>query len=106
MAVALIRGWLTKNGNQRPERLIFFRDGVSEGQYSTVVDHEIRAVKAACREIDPRYAPKLTYIVCAKRHHVRFFAKKEQDTDRSGNLPAGTVGASSSCLPFIAQYTN
>ena len=41
-----------------PENIIFFRDGVSEGQYAAVVEHEIPALKAACREIDPRYSPK------------------------------------------------
>ena len=30
-------------------------------------------------------------IVVGKRHHVRFFPKNQQDADRSGNCPAGTV---------------
>lgn len=57
MARALIEQWKTKN-KVLPENIIFFRDGVSEGQYAAVVEHEIPALKAACREIDPRYSPK------------------------------------------------
>ena len=36
-------------------------------------------------------APKITFVVVGKRHHVRFFPKSERDGDRSGNCPAGTV---------------
>lgn len=61
-------------------------DGVSEGQLNTVLEAEIPAIKAACRDINPNYNPKLTYVVCAKRHHFRFFAERESDTDRTGNL--------------------
>lgn len=70
----------------RFQRIIFFRDGVSEGQLNTVLEEEITAIKAACREVHPKYNPKLTYIVCAKRHNYRFFAERDQDKDRTGNL--------------------
>lgn len=33
----------------------------------------------------------MTFIVCGKRHHVRFYAENQSDVDRSDNLPAGTV---------------
>lgn len=46
------------------------QDGVSEGQYAAAVETEVRAVKDACREIRPEYAPKLTYIVCGKVSHA------------------------------------
>ena len=34
--------------------------------------------------------PGVTYVVSIKRHHVRFFPRKE-DADRTGNCRAGTV---------------
>ena len=44
----------------------------------------------ACKQLG--IAPKITFIVVAKGHHVRFFPKREQDGDRkSGNCFAGTV---------------
>ncbi|KAI6038510.1 argonaute-like protein [Pisolithus marmoratus] len=71
-----------KTSNIAPTRLIFFRDGVSEGQFQfqEVLDFGRLSIN-----------PKITMIVIAKRHHVRFFTTKLGDADRSGNCPAGTV---------------
>ncbi|KIJ70038.1 hypothetical protein HYDPIDRAFT_35479 [Hydnomerulius pinastri MD-312] len=78
-----------KTGNIAPTRLIFYRDGVSEGQFKAVLDQELKAIQAACTEL--KISPKITVIVVAKRHHVRFFPQVPNDADRSGNCPAGTV---------------
>ncbi|KAG9317400.1 argonaute-like protein [Chiua virens] len=78
-----------KTSDIPPTRLIFFRDGVSEGQFQHVLDKELDALKVACAEL--KISPKITVIVVAKRHHVRFFPRDPRDADRSGNCPAGTV---------------
>ncbi|KAN0097521.1 Piwi domain containing protein [Tylopilus felleus] len=72
-----------KTSDIGPTRLIFFRDGVSEGQFKQVLEFD------ACTEL--KINPKITVIIVAKRHHVRFFPKQPGDADRSGNCPAGTV---------------
>ena len=36
-------------------------------------------------------APKITILVVGKRHHVRFFPMNQNEADKSGNCPAGTV---------------
>ncbi|KAG6909899.1 hypothetical protein DXG01_014713 [Tephrocybe rancida] len=72
-----------------PKRLIFYRDGVSEGQFQQVLDLELPLIKAACAEL--KMTPKITIIVVGKRHHVRFKTQNDRDADRSGNCPAGTV---------------
>lgn len=74
-----------------PSRIVYYRDGVAEGQYATVLDHEYRAIKAACAAMSPKYNPPVTFIVVTKRHHARFMAVDERLKDRSGNIPAGTV---------------
>lgn len=74
-----------------PHRILFYRDGVSEGQFAQVLRFELAALKAACREIDPAYAPTITFVLVQKRHHTRLFVANAQDADRSGNIPAGTV---------------
>ena len=58
---------------QKPSRLIMFRDGVSEGQFQTVMAQELTAIRNACLEIqkDQQYRPRITYIVVQKRHHTR-----------------------------------
>ena len=50
-----------------------FRDGVSEGQFMKVLAFELRAMRAACSELDPDYQPSITYLVVQKRHHTRSF---------------------------------
>jgi len=75
----------------RPQRILFYRDGVSEGQFAQVLEFELGAIKTACRELDANYAPKITFVLVQKRHHTRFFVTSSSDGDRSGNVPAGTV---------------
>lgn len=78
-----------KAGSGAPSRIIFYRDGVSEGQFQQVLDVELKALKLACADL--KISPKITVIVVGKRHHVRFFPQHEGDGDKSGNCPAGTV---------------
>ncbi|KAJ6562409.1 argonaute-like protein [Mycena capillaripes] len=75
--------------NKAPKRLIFYRDGVSEGQFQQVLDHELPLIKAACQEL--KINPRITLVIVGKRHHVRLFPIAQTDADRSGNCPAGTV---------------
>ncbi|KAI0053586.1 argonaute-like protein [Auriscalpium vulgare] len=78
-----------KKANPAPKRIIFYRDGVSEGQFQQVLDKELPLLKKACERLGIN--PQITMIVVGKRHHVRFFPASGQDADRSGNCPAGTV---------------
>lgn len=73
----------------KPKRIVYYRDGVGEGQFAQVAEAEIAAMKAACKELDPNYAPTITMIVVQKRHHTRFFPVDRGD--RSGNVSPGTV---------------
>ncbi|KAJ7611818.1 argonaute-like protein [Roridomyces roridus] len=77
-------------GASAPKRIIFYRDGVSEGQFKQVLEVELPAIKKACQSLN--IDPKITILVVGKRHHVRFFPQNPQrDGDRSGNCRAGTV---------------
>ncbi|KAG8946717.1 hypothetical protein FRC04_011495 [Tulasnella sp. 424] len=79
-----------KNANPAPRRILFYRDGISEGQFSQSKEIEVAAIFKACDRVGiPR--PKLTFIVVGKRHHVRFFPPPGGSSDRSGNAPAGLV---------------
>nr|VWO95172.1 Uncharacterized protein [Ganoderma boninense] len=72
-----------------PKRVIFYRDGVSEGQFQHVLEYELPQLKRALAANNVN--AKITVIVVGKRHHVRFFPQRREDADRSGNCPAGTV---------------
>ncbi|KAI3378394.1 hypothetical protein SNEBB_008915, partial [Seison nebaliae] len=81
-----------KSTKKKPSSIIFYRDGVSEGQYDTVLNYELNLIKKACSQLPGNYNPKVTLIVVGKRHHTRLFPQNRKDAvGRSGNVPAGTV---------------
>lgn len=89
--------WRTKgNHTALPENLLIYRDGVSEGQYSIVLNQELPQLRRACEQVYPatdtkRGLPRISVIICGKRHKTRFYPTQEQDCDRSGNTKPGTV---------------
>ena len=51
-------------------------------------------IKKAFRKFDTAqgpYMPKLTIVVCGKRHHTRFFPTEPQNAANDGNPKPGTV---------------
>ncbi|GJE86301.1 argonaute-like protein [Phanerochaete sordida] len=79
--------------NVLPDRIIVYRDGVSEGQFNIVIQDEMPEIKKAFRAFDKQqpYMPKLTIVVCGKRHHTRFFPTDPQHAAGDGNPKPGTV---------------
>ncbi|XP_072983781.1 protein argonaute PNH1-like [Typha latifolia] len=91
-----------KSTGQKPLRIIFYRDGVSEGQFYQVLLYELDAIRKACASLEPNYQPPVTFVVVQKRHHTRLFANNHKDrssTDKSGNILPGTVVDSKICHP-------
>ncbi|KAM0897314.1 hypothetical protein ACQ4PT_022671 [Festuca glaucescens] len=81
-----------KSTGQKPQRIIFYRDGVSEGQFYQVLLFELQAIRKACASLEANYQPKVTFIVVQKRHHTRLFAHNHNDrnsVDGSGNIIPG-----------------
>ncbi|KAI4985628.1 hypothetical protein ZWY2020_018258 [Hordeum vulgare] len=86
----------------RPERILFCRDGVSEGQFSHVLLHEMDAIRKACASLEDGYMPPVTFVVVQKRHHTRLFPEVHgrcDMTDKSGNILPGTVVDLMICHP-------
>ncbi|KAK0649440.1 ribonuclease H-like domain-containing protein [Cercophora newfieldiana] len=103
MLEPMLRAWTTKN-KAFPENLFYFRDGVAEGQFIHVLEHEIKAVKAVLDKVhqEKRKTPaptKITVIIATKRHHIRFFPERG---DRNGNPLPGTLVDKEVTHPF--QY--
>ncbi|XP_058090486.1 protein argonaute 1-like [Magnolia sinica] len=87
---------------QKPQRIIFYRDGVSEGQFYQVLLYELDAIRKACASLEPNYQPPVTFVVVQKRHHTRLFANNHSDrysVDKSGNILPGTVVDTKICHP-------
>ncbi|KAB1227351.1 Protein argonaute 5 [Morella rubra] len=91
-----------KSTGHKPHRIIFYRDGVSEGQFSQVLLYEMDAIRKACQSLEEGYMPSVTFVVVQKRHHTRFFAadhRNHNQTDWSGNVLPGTVVDTTICHP-------
>ncbi|GAB4842677.1 argonaute 1B [Ancistrocladus abbreviatus] len=91
-----------RSTGHKPQRIIFYRDGVSEGQFYQVLLYELDAIRKACASLEPNYQPPVTFVVVQKRHHTRLFANNHNDqnsVDKSGNILPGTVVDSKICHP-------
>ncbi|XP_046448978.1 protein argonaute-2-like isoform X2 [Daphnia pulex] len=76
----------------KPQRIIFYRDGVSEGQFAKVLEWELSAIRKACMKLEVGYNPPVTFIVVQKRHHTRLFPEDQRDEcGRGKNVPPGTI---------------
>ncbi|KAJ3207338.1 Eukaryotic translation initiation factor 2C [Entophlyctis luteolus] len=74
-----------------PARIIFFRDGVSEGQIQEVCLNEINSLKLVLHHFGVSDC-KITFVIVGKRHAYRFFPKDSSTFgDKKGNLMAGTI---------------
>ncbi|AQK89077.1 argonaute104 [Zea mays] len=84
----------TSSGKRKPEHIIIFRDGVSESQFTQVINIELDQIIEACKFLDEKWSPKFTVIVAQKNHHTKFFQTASPD-----NVLPGTVVDSKVCHP-------
>ncbi|KAK1270095.1 Protein argonaute MEL1 [Acorus gramineus] len=96
MIVELLKAF-HKSVGRPPQRIIFYRDGVSEGQFNRVLLDEMSAIRQACHSIDHNYRPPVTFVVVQKRHHTRLFPVNMKD--KSENILPGTVVDRTICHP-------
>jgi eukaryotic translation initiation factor 2C len=95
MVLSLLTLW-QKHNKQLPDNILIYRDGVSEGQFQQVLDFELPLIHNACRQVYPATAtkqvlPKISVIICGKRHHTRFYPADTKNADKFSNCPPGTV---------------
>ena len=72
--------WKKSNGDNRyPSKIVFYRDGVSEGQFAQVLKYEFPQIKSAIRK---KYAainqPEAGVVILSvqKRHHTRLHRRQ------------------------------
>lgn len=61
-----------------PETIIFYRDGVSEGQFQAVLEYEVKQILNCFKNISQdgfEYNPQFMEIIVQKRISERFFSK-------------------------------
>jgi eukaryotic translation initiation factor 2C len=110
LLVPMMQKWAGEVSNGAPPDYVFyFRDGVSEGQYQSVLQEEVMWMRYAIRDfVNPKW-PKMpwTVIICSKRHHLRFFPvsdKKSTNGDVNGNPKPGTLIERDITHPFEYDF--
>ncbi|KAK4483579.1 hypothetical protein RD792_010778, partial [Penstemon davidsonii] len=90
----LLVDFYASSGQRKPDQIIIFRDGVSESQFSQVLNIELEQIMEACKLLDATWSPKFTVVVAQKNHHTKLFQANSPD-----NVPPGTVVDSVICHP-------
>ena len=101
---------------QLPDRILFYRDGVSESQYGMVLHEEKDQIMRRCQaafdalckngnipKVAKVWGPKLTLVVVTKRHHARFYPWMvfvNDDPQNDKNLDYGTVVDTQVITPY------
>ncbi|KAK5706094.1 hypothetical protein LTR97_001080 [Elasticomyces elasticus] len=73
MVVERLQLWRNRNKGGLPNKIILYRDGVSEGQYDQVLNRELPGFYDAFTELygEEKKWPKLAVIIVGKRHNTR-----------------------------------
>ena len=91
--------------------IIYYKDGLGEGQFEDALKYEVSQIRRACREMPDGdgkidkicfkntqifltggYRPGVTMISVQRSHHTKFYVEKTADGEgRAANIPAGTV---------------
>jgi eukaryotic translation initiation factor 2C len=82
-----------KYNKSLPKKILLYRDGVSEGQYTLVLNQELPHFEAAFKDLYGQKTswPKMAVIVVGKRHHTRFYATKLEDADYNPQRQKGSL---------------
>ncbi|PNS16428.1 Protein argonaute [Sphaceloma murrayae] len=103
MVVERLRLWQKVNKGSLPNRIIVYRDGVSEGQFPLVLQHERPGIAAAIKQMyTGKPQPRLAIITVTKRHHTRFYPSRTEDMDTSGrDRNTGEFKTTGNCRPGL-----
>ncbi|OCL01970.1 stem cell self-renewal protein Piwi, partial [Glonium stellatum] len=108
MVIERLRAWREANGGRLPSKILYYRDGVSEGQYLAVREKEITQIKTAYYQMQAaqisKQEPQITAIVVTKRHHTRFYPSPECEMTKKGNCIPGTVVDSGITNPVYFDF--
>ncbi len=64
MVADLLKVFARTCGGRLPNKLIFYRDGVDEGQYQKVLDNEVNKIKLACQsKISTKMISRKNYFI-------------------------------------------
>ncbi|CAH1728334.1 unnamed protein product [Chironomus riparius] len=101
-----LKYYATKNNKKLPAKIMYYRDGVSDGQFKEVLEKEMTAIRGALKRMyGTNKHAEVTFIVVQKRHHTRFFPTDKRFSDgKNNNIMPGTVVDKDIVHPFQYQF--
>ncbi|KAI3731656.1 hypothetical protein L1987_62845 [Smallanthus sonchifolius] len=97
LCLDLVNTYAKVNG-VKPNKIVVFRDGVSDAQFDMVLNKEMVEMKKAI--YTQHYRPLVTFVVAQKRHTTRLFLKGGDP----GNVPPGTIVDTKIVHPFEFDF--
>ncbi|GIY90922.1 protein argonaute-2 [Caerostris extrusa] len=93
MIADLLKEFCKNTKGKKPEKIIFFRAGISKERFSYLKDKEIKLIREACLSLDPAYQPGITFIAVQKNSSMRFVLERYSDhsVGRLRSIYPGTV---------------
>lgn len=79
--------WKTKN-TRLPDKILIYRDGVSEGQIQHVHSYEIDQLRTVIKRVYEDQEVQFAFTIVTKRVNARFFAQQSRGYE---NPPPGTI---------------
>ena len=77
--VKACKAYMEVNGNL-PQKILFYRDGVGEGQIPYIFEQELMSIKNILEEnLYPNNVLKMCFIIVSKRINTRIFGKRGQE---------------------------
>lgn len=107
MTLKAVECYQNVHGGELPSKIMIYRDGVGEGQFQFVVDHELKQVREQLESVYQRHGKELrmAFIVVTKRINTRIFNGDQ-------NPPPGTVVDDVITMPerydfyLVSQHVN
>ncbi|KAJ1723876.1 hypothetical protein LPJ53_001833 [Coemansia erecta] len=97
-----LRAFYASTG-KKPERILYYRDGVNDSQMESVMRIELDALYRGCGLIEKGYRPKITLVLARKRHNTRFI-EAGSDGKVGDNCVAGTTLQAAVTSPSIFSF--
>jgi eukaryotic translation initiation factor 2C len=105
----ILAKWYESHDDSWPENIIYYRDGVSNDEYSRIQTSELDEIRKAISgsaQQGKKSLPdiKLTAIIVTKRHHTRFYPINDDDAMENGNCKPGTLVDSVVTKPYFVDF--
>ena len=76
IAKKLLVNFFQKTRGQKPHKIIYYRDGVSEGQFEDILNLEMTAIQRACKELQEDYEPGTAFMMILVKYSGKYLARK------------------------------